>query len=85
MFVEMGIELKKPKLLAEVPDYVPESHCRDSLEPTLKKLIESQIQERTKTEPRLVVDIETYGFVTADNPNAEVRVVISTPEESEHT
>lgn len=82
MFVEMGIELKKPKLLAEVPDYVPENHCREVLEPALKKLIKSQLQERSKTE-RWVVDIETYGFVTADNPNADVRVVISTPEESE--
>jgi hypothetical protein len=86
MFVEMGITFKNPKILEEVPSYVLGTNYVYTPSPRLKALVKPQVQKMLKEmDKAFVVNVERYGFVTADNPNAaaEVRVFVSSPVEWE--
>ncbi|OQY53554.1 MAG: hypothetical protein B6247_14790 [Candidatus Parabeggiatoa sp. nov. 2] len=81
--LEMGVQLIKPQLLEKVPDDVPEKYYNYQPHPILKQLVKSQVLEKLKTVPKFVVDIDTYGFITADNPKPDVRVFVGSPAEWE--
>jgi len=83
MFKEHGVEFRQPKLLEEVPDYIPQkSRMPGNFHPNLRALVKQQVQERAhQTKSQFLVDIEMYGFVTAENPNADVRVWVYNPSE----
>ncbi len=83
IFSEMGVQLIKPQLLEKVPDDVPEKYYNYQPHPILKQLVKSQVLEKLKTVPKFVVDIDTYGFITADNPKPDVRVFVGSPAEWE--
>ncbi|HDN25790.1 MAG TPA: hypothetical protein ENG03_01575 [Thioploca sp.] len=80
---EMDVQLIKPQLLEKVPDDIPENNYRYTPYKLFKTLVKPQVLEKLKTVPKFVVDIETYGFVTADNPKPDVRVFVSSPAEWE--
>jgi hypothetical protein len=74
---ELGVQLIKPQLLEKVPDDIPKNNRRYTPYPDLKALVKPQVLEKLKTVPKFVVDIETYGFVTVDNPKPDVRVFVA--------
>jgi hypothetical protein len=79
---EVGIGLREsPKLLENIPTDIPEKSKNYTPLPLLKKLVKSKVVEKSETAPRLVVDIEAYGFATPDNPQPEIRVVVFSPAE----
>jgi hypothetical protein len=75
---ELGVQLIKPQLLEKVPDDIPENYCRYTPAPGLKTLVKPQVLEKFQTMSKFIVDIDTYGFVTADNPKPNVRVFVAT-------
>jgi len=83
LFLENEIGFIQPKLLETVPDYVAEKYYVYKPHPLLKELVKPQVQAKFKVMSRFVVDIETYGFITQDNPYADIRLVVSSPAEWE--
>jgi hypothetical protein len=91
--LEMGItKILAPKLLEKVPNYVPTKKDKNQLytpNPLLKELVKEKVQNRLKEIPQFVVDVQRYGFCTADNPDAaedaaaDVQVFVSHPSEWE--
>ncbi len=77
VLTEMGIRLREPpKLLENVPNDIPDKSRNYVPSPLLKKLVKSKVVEKAKTAPHLIVDIEAYGFITAENLQPEIRVVV---------
>jgi hypothetical protein len=91
--LEMGItKILAPKLLEKVPNYVPAKKDKNQIytpNPLLKELVKEKVQNRLKEMPQFVVDVQRYGFCTADNPDAaadaaaNVQVFVSHPSEWE--
>ena len=87
MFKKHGGKILHPKLLEEVPDYVlPKYRMPGNFHPNLRALVKQKVQERAQKNvsqnvSQFVVDIEMYGFVTAESPNADVRVWVYNPVE----
>lgn len=87
MFKKHGVKILHPKLLEEVPDYVPPKYrMPGNFNPKLRALVKQKVQERAQKNvsqnvSQFVVDIEMYGFVTAESPNADVRVWVYNPVE----
>jgi hypothetical protein len=76
-FVEMEIEFYGPKILEEVPSYVPAGRYEPNRvympNDRLKELVKQQVLEKYNQGARdFVVDIETYGFGSA----TQVRVLV---------
>ena len=71
--LEMGVtKILAPKLLEAVPKYVPAEKDRNQIytpNSLLRKLVKEKVQSRLKEMPQFVVDVQRYGFCTADNPN----------------
>jgi len=88
-FNEMEITLLKPKILQDVPSYVPKIRNTNYIYQTpelLKMLVKPLILKMIRDgKSNFVVDIERYGFVTSDNPKAanDVRVFVCNPSEWE--
>jgi hypothetical protein len=86
---EMGItKILAPKLLEAVPNYVPAKKDINMLyapNALLRALVTEKVQTRLKEMSQFVVDVQKYGFCTADNPDAagEVQVFVSNPSEWE--
>jgi hypothetical protein len=87
--IEMGVtKILAPKILEAVPNYVPAEKDRNQLyapNTQLKALVKEKVQSRLKEMPQFVVDVQRYGFCTADNPDdaGNVQVFVINPSEWE--
>jgi hypothetical protein len=87
--IEMGVtKILAPKLLEAVPNYVPAEKDRNQIytpNSLLRELVKEKVQNKIKEMPQIVVDVQRYGFCTADNPNdaGNVQVFVSNPSEWE--
>ena len=73
---EMGVEVIKPELLQKPSGKLPESAYKSASNRLLMELTHDKvISKLSDKEPKLVVDIDKYGFATQDNPNPSMTIL----------
>ena len=85
---EMEVTILAPKILEAVPEYVPankNTNLTYTPKDLLKGLVKEKVQNKFKEMSQFVVDVERYGFRTADHPDAagDVHVFVYNPSDWE--
>ncbi len=73
---ELGVEVIKPELLKKPSENLPESAYKFTDNKLFIELTHDKVMSKlSEKKPRLVVDIEKYGFVSQDNPKPSMTIL----------